>query len=154
MAAAVVNLVEAVVAAINAASLDEAFPKPVTAYEDYSLALAIEATKEWEVAVQPGPSRTTPATLDSGVSDLVSARVVVWKSMPPKDVDGIKAALLFVETILDEVCNRIDETYDFISSGPEELEGGVAEAYDPLRLRDDGVFHAQFLISFERVRDQ
>lgn len=152
--AAVVTLCELAAIAINDASGEGVFGLPVRAFEDYALVLPEEALPQWQVSIQPGPSHSRPATLDGSTDDTVTVRLVVCAALAGKDdIAGIKAGLLLIQQVQDELINRVGgNNYCYLHSAPEAAPGYTPQAYSQQRLRDDGIFDAQWLMTWEAMR--
>jgi hypothetical protein len=153
MTAAIVTLCELAVTAINAAAAAGDFPKPVTAAEDYALTLATEASQDWIVFVQPGPALTKPATLNGGLTEQFSIRLIIHTQCRADDVAAIKSLLGVVELAGDAVRGALTPEYSFTGAGYMSSGGEANHIYDPVRLRDDAVFLSEQLLNIDTVRD-
>jgi hypothetical protein len=144
---AVTDICEAVVAAINAASLAGDLPFPLTAVDEYSLTLAMENASPLSISIQPGLCQRETGTLDGGVSEASSARMIFQASPVLSETSVIKTYLDLVELVCDKVEAGIGA--DFIFLGADH-EGD--QLYDQNRLRSDAVFYSVLTANFSSLR--
>jgi len=152
LSAAIVTLCELATAAINAAAQAEEFARPVAAVEDYAVSLAMEATNDWTVYVEPGPASIKPATLDGDVQEEVALRLVMHTRCSKLDTPAIKSLLGVVQLAIDAAVDGMDETYNFTSVLYQSSSTEANQIYDQVRLRDDGVFYSDAVLTFEVMR--
>ena len=152
MTAAIVALCETVVDSINAAAAGMEFPKPVTAVEDYAVAIAQEATNDWLIFVEPGPATMTPGTLSGDMKEEIAVRLVMHTRCTGHDTAGIKALLGVVQLAIDAARDGMDETYNHTGLTYQSSMADPNQIYDAVRLRDDGVFYSDAVLTFEIMR--
>lgn len=155
MPAACVNLCEKVVAAIRAASDADSLARRVDVVEKYGLVLENEKAAEGLIFVEPGPWQMMPGTLDGTVDDQTAVRIVFWSLVHPEEeaatfVAEVKGLLLLAEQVVDAAANLDEDNFNFVSA---TIPDGIATPYDPVRLRADGIFHAEYIVNFDVMRD-
>jgi len=150
--AAIVALCETVVESINAAAEGMEFPKPVRAVEDYAVAIAQEATNDWTIFVEPGPSTMTPGTLSGDIREEIAVRLVMHTRCRSDDLPGVKALLGVVQLAIDAARDGMDETYNHTGLTYQSSMVDANQIYDAVRLRDDGVFYSDAVLNFEILR--
>ena len=143
---AVTDVSESVVDAINADSLAGSFPRPITAFEGYSITLPMEEDGSLGILVQPVPCQRETATLDGGVGETSSVRIV-FEVAPVSEAIAAKQYLKLMELICDEIEDRIGSSFIYLGA---EHDG--EQLYDQGRLRNDAVFHSEMIVRFSSLR--
>lgn len=144
---AVTDVCDKVIAVVNAASLAGSFPMPITAIERDALTLPMEESDKTKLFVQPGPCSRETGTLDGGVAETSSVRLIFESSPVTCDSVAVKQYLKLVELVCDTIEGDIGANYIFLGA---EHDG--PQLYDQDRLRNDAVFYSELTAQFSSLR--
>lgn len=144
---AVTDICDQVIAVINAASLAGDFPVPLKAIDKNALTLPMEDSDRTKIFVQPGPCSRETGTLDGGVSETSSVRLVFEASPVTPDSAAVNRYLNLVQLVCDKLEEDIGQSYIYLGA---EHDGN--QLYDQDRLRNDAVFYSELTVQFSSLR--
>lgn len=140
------DLVDAVVSAINAAVTDGTITRPISIQKKYVVNLSLEGTDGPTVIVKAGKPSREPLTLDGSDLETLRVRLLVEMKLNSTEESAVEPLLDLVETLLEEIEDRVPSG-DFLFMSAEPEDDGP---YDEDKLLHQRLFYSLTVLEFKK----